>query len=163
MGPQERLIGSLYIYLRATGGGRASKSFLSSLFSLFSLLSFLFSLFSLLTFCLSSETMCFTMCDLKITQFIDVFLTLTPLKIVFWALRKSKTLKKTLFSDVDLSQTMCFTMSDLKKHQKDYVFLTLTPLTMVFWAKSLPKASPKHPKVVFSFPKLPKTKLMQID
>ena len=99
--------------------------------------------------------MCFTMCDLKKTQFIDVFLTLTPLRMVFWALRKSKTLKKTLFSDVDLSQTLCFTMSDLKKHQKDYVFLTLTPLTMVFWAKSLPKASPDPPKVSQGIPQLP--------
>ena len=99
--------------------------------------------------------MCFTMCDLKKTQFIDVFLTLTPLRMVFWALRKSKTLKKALFSDVDLSQTLCFTMSDLKKHQKDYVFLTLTPLTMVFWAKSLPKASPDPPKVSQGIPQLP--------
>ena len=47
MGPQERLIGSLYIYLRATGRRARLKVF--SLFSLLSFLSSLFSLFSVLS------------------------------------------------------------------------------------------------------------------
>ena len=98
MGPQERLIGSLYIYLRATGRRARLK-----VFSLFSLLSFLSSLFSLFSF-LSSH-------------FLSLFWN-----HVFYDVRPQKNSIYRCLFDADPSENGVLSTSQIKNLQKNIVF-----------------------------------------